>query len=290
MINKLDNSAALDKIYSEVKFEPFAAYRSIGASESERYGFGIIGKNRKKSDCRLRQSGSYTIVLVLRGEGVYRDGLGHEYPLKSGSVFQKFAEDERSEVQVAPNCNWLECFIELGHSMTEVLEQHGCICRFKPVFDIVISDDLIDRLLKIKAVFQEDTNKTSIESWLEIMNAVRDLLKNGILDERDIERNKLINAACVYLANNLEQPDHLYEFCRRHSVGYENFRKIFKQKTGISPHHYRIRCRLDAACTMLANPELTITEISRKLGYNSPYEFSAQFGHLVGVPPTAYRK
>mgnify|MGYP007037202286 CR=1 FL=1 len=48
MINKLVNSTALDKIYSEVKLEPFVAYRSIGASESERYGFGIIGKNRKK--------------------------------------------------------------------------------------------------------------------------------------------------------------------------------------------------------------------------------------------------
>ncbi|MBQ9774864.1 MAG: helix-turn-helix transcriptional regulator, partial [Lentisphaeria bacterium] len=30
-------------------------------------------------------------------------------------------------------------------------------------------------------------------------------------------------------------------------------------------------------------------EIAQRLGYSSPYEFSAQFRKQVGVPPSSYR-
>ena len=273
----------------EMSIPKFAAYRSIGSKKDERYGLGIIDKHSKGFDFRNRKPGSHMIVLLLQGQGFFYDHSGHEYPLQPGAVCQLFAGD-RSTIQMNSDKGWLECFIELGCSMTEILEQYGCISRLTPVHHIAVNNALIKKLLKIREILQAETNEAQIGNWLEIMNTVRELLTNNALTERDIERNNLIREARVYLATNLDQPDKLNDFCRKHSMGYENFRKIFKQKTGISPHHYRIRCRLDAACTMLANSELTIAEISQKLGYNSPYEFSAQFGHWVGVPPTTYRR
>ena len=77
---------------------------------------------------------------------------------------------------------------------------------------------------------------------------------------------------------------------RRNGCGYENFRKRFKAELGISPHRYRIRRRLDAACALLIRPELSIGEIAERLGYASQYEFSAQFKRYMGCPPSGYRQ
>ena len=121
------------------------------------------------------------------------------------------------------------------------------------------------------------------------MALAQDCLAETIVSGREEERRRMVEKACIHLACNFDQPDRLDDFCRRNGVGYENFRKIFKQETGMSPHHYRVRRRLDAACALLTQSKLSITEISRKLGYSSPYEFSAQFRRQVGVPPSNYR-
>ena len=44
-----------------------------------------------------------------------------------------------------------------------------------------------------------------------------------------------------------------------------------------------------AACALLLHPELTVQEIASRLGYSSPYEFSAQFKRYLGVSPSFWR-
>jgi AraC-like DNA-binding protein len=99
----------------------------------------------------------------------------------------------------------------------------------------------------------------------------------------------LIDKACEFLSRNFDQPCDVKAFCRRHGVGYENFRKMFKRQNGVSPWRYRILRRLDAAYTMLRNPELQISEIASALGYSSQFEFSAQFKKHLGISPSKFR-
>ena len=89
---------------------------------------------------------------------------------------------------------------------------------------------------------------------------------------------------------NLQSRIDLKELCRENGWGYEKFRKIFKQSTGVSPAQYRLRRRLDQAKTLLlSDRDMPLSEIAIRLGYTNVYEFSAQFKKSTGQPPGKFR-
>ncbi|MDC7241323.1 MAG: AraC family transcriptional regulator, partial [Spirochaetales bacterium] len=45
----------------------------------------------------------------------------------------------------------------------------------------------------------------------------------------------------------------------------------------------------DEACRLLRTGRLSVKETAQKLGYRSPYEFSAQFRRFTGWSPRDYR-
>lgn len=69
-----------------------------------------------------------------------------------------------------------------------------------------------------------------------------------------------------------------------------HFSRLFKQSTGSTPHQYTIQCRLEAAKRLLAAPELSINEISERLGFASHSQFTAFFRKYASTTPKAYRQ
>ena len=65
---------------------------------------------------------------------------------------------------------------------------------------------------------------------------------------------------------------------------------LFQKKTGISPVQYLIRLRLDRACLLLANTNMTIEDISSACGFNEKGYFSRLFLQKQGTTPGRWRK
>lgn len=70
------------------------------------------------------------------------------------------------------------------------------------------------------------------------------------------------------------------------SHGLETFKKIY----GMSPKKYLGYLKFMEAKRLLTNPEITIENISEKLGYSNPAHFSRQFQKWSGFSPSQYRK
>ncbi len=56
------------------------------------------------------------------------------------------------------------------------------------------------------------------------------------------------------------------------------------------PSRYVTQRRMEYARTLLMAPEISISEISRLVGYANVYYFSRVFHEEVGMSPTDYRK
>jgi len=80
------------------------------------------------------------------------------------------------------------------------------------------------------------------------------------------------------------------EYADMCNLSKSRFIHIFTAFAGVSPHHYRLRLRIDRAKQMLAFSDMRITEIAISVGFNDPLYFSKAFRKYVGVTPTAYRK
>ena len=67
------------------------------------------------------------------------------------------------------------------------------------------------------------------------------------------------------------------------------FRRLFKEKVGITPHKYRLSLRIDKAKLLLSDPDLSASEVAEAVGFSSPYHFSKAFKAAVGTTPGKYR-
>lgn len=263
-------------------------FRSIGAA-GERIGVGVMDKSGVSADYVNRAHPGYVIVLLLRGRGVYRTCAGESYALAAGSVFQRFRGVPHT-TEIDPASGWLECFLELGESAAKLPANYGLAVQAKPVLEITPAPALVERFVELGECFRTASDAELLRRLPDVIALAWACLGGGDVHGDGDPRRELIAAACAFLGRDFHRPADLEEFCRRRGCGYENFRKLFKAELGVSPHRYRIRRRLDAACALLTRPELSIAEISEKLGYASPYEFSAQFKRYMGCPPSGYRQ
>lgn len=76
------------------------------------------------------------------------------------------------------------------------------------------------------------------------------------------------------------------------AAGYSryHFAREFRAAFGETPRAYLSRRRVERAKDLLANANLTVTEICMVVGFTSLASFSRRFSELVGCPPSAYRR
>lgn len=74
-------------------------------------------------------------------------------------------------------------------------------------------------------------------------------------------------------------------------VGYSlsSVNRMFSEVYGMSPRQYMSTLMLKKAKLLLMDPELTIDEISIRLGYHNIAHFSRQFKRWTGEPPSRFR-
>jgi AraC family transcriptional regulator len=76
------------------------------------------------------------------------------------------------------------------------------------------------------------------------------------------------------------------------SVGLSpfHFARAFKAATGVAPHRFLIERRIERARLLLETTNLTITEVSARVGYDDPGYLARLFRREVGVTPARYRR
>ena len=68
-----------------------------------------------------------------------------------------------------------------------------------------------------------------------------------------------------------------------------HFARLFQRRTGVPPHQFVVRTRIDRALTLLTAREPSIGEIARAVGFRTPSHFSTVFHRITGTTPRAYR-
>ncbi len=266
------------------------AHRSMGGAGSrEGIGAGFMYKGGLAVDNVNLRFPRYVLVVVLEGRGYYVDDHGEKYPLGPGSCFQRLPLKSHSNY-IAPDSEWNEFYLETGPLLYQALSSMLIIRAGSPVSSLPVDNELKWRVWNFVQALKTADEEKLPELVSQCVGLLGECHRRMHAPPEAKDRLLLFEEACRVLGSDFDQPCDLNKFCRKHGVGYEYFRKMFKARCGISPWQYRVRRRLDLACGMLGRPDLPVAEIAAQLGYSSPYEFSAQFKRYIGTPPLHFRK
>jgi len=261
--------------------------RSIGKSRKESLGIGFMHKKGKTIDEENFCFKKYALIYVIRGSGEYVDLHGNRYALSAGSVFQRHPDVIHS-TYIDPESNWAECFIDFGANLYNVLLAYKIIKDNHFVYNMIpdksIETACYDLMIRLQNCNEEELGLLTAE-----MIAFLSKIIESNTTKKTGEMEKFISQSCVYFSKHVKQRIKLQSYCRSRGVGYECFRKAFRQQIGISPGQYIVNRRMDVACQMLRVSKTSISEIAFALGYSTQYEFSAQFKKFIGESPKQFR-
>ena len=85
------------------------------------------------------------------------------------------------------------------------------------------------------------------------------------------------------------EPLDLNELARTANFSRFHFLRLFRRAFHTTPHEYLIRKRIERAKELLAQSELTVTQICFEVGFESLGSFSTLFHKVVGWSPSIYR-
>jgi len=263
------------------------AYRSVGHARDSHLGVGFLLKPRRTIDAVRNRPQHYSLVWCLRGAGSYLDQDGTTWPLRVGSIFHRFT-DRTHSTTFADDCDWAECFIALSAPLAIGLCAAGIVDPRRAVLHPGIDLGLLTELSELVGTVRSAAERDLPLLTARVVGIIASLCARDRDEDGGDPQRDLVDHACRRLTDDPRLD--LARLARESGFSYERFRKVFRERVGISPGEYRIRRRIDRARTLLQSPGRAIKAVAEELGYPNPYAFSAQFKLVVGESPEAFRQ
>jgi AraC-like DNA-binding protein len=184
----------------------------------------------------------------------------------------------------------LDCAVRIG------LISRGAQITFRHLFDK--TDERLLRLAHDLAyeLTSEETGQETVVAALVEQAMVQLLRHHANLrrsDELEISRvglvDRRIRRAVELMHAHLDRDLPLEELASAAYLSPFHFARLFKKSTGASPHAYLATLRTTRAQTLLAETDLSVSEVSARVGYSSPSHFTKAFRQATGLTPRAYR-
>lgn len=232
----------------------------------------------------------YQLLYITEGEGVFNSAHAKDIPLKAGDLFLLFPGEWHNYHPTGKN-GWKSYWIGFKGKNVDDRVKAGFLSVDKPIYHVGFSADII-RLYEEAYKRAQEEAPYSQQILAGIVNHLVGLmyaLERSMELSKDHTRVDMINLARLRIRESLEVDLTIQQVAEELGVSYSNFRKLFKEFTGISPALYQQDLRLQRAKELLATTTLSIKEIAYRLRFESPDYFSSKFKIKTGKKPSEFR-
>ncbi len=241
--------------------------------------------------------GDYLALFLLQGSLEYKiDGESGELMADQMLLLQPFV-DAQAKGPVAE-------FLLLNFSSTFVIDHAVRMRLTAPGANVAFHSTLVkreERLMHLsKSLVAELTEEHAgceivIAALVEqfIVQLLRNYASIRRSDELELSRvglvDRRIRRSVELMQAQLDQDLSLKEIAAASYLSTFHFARLFKKLTGATPHNYLASLRTRRAQLMLAESDLSITQIGSRVGYSNPSHFAKAFRQTTGLTPRAFR-
>lgn len=231
-------------------------------------------------------------VIAGRGTLVSNDhsGQGHEYALHAGQGFlicpgqvNTYYADERTPWEYT----WLEFD---GMRVKEALDQAGLDVDH-PVFHSMrreLSQQVRDTMLYIVDHAEASSLALTGQGFLfldRLVEASANRKEAGSKKLRDFYLKEAMN----FIEQNYQNDISVEDIAAHCGLNRSYFGRIFRDTVGQSPQEFLLSYRMSKAAQLLKTTNLTIQEVSHRVGYANPLHFSRAFKGVYSLSPRDWR-
>ncbi|MBQ8095926.1 MAG: AraC family transcriptional regulator [Prevotella sp.] len=233
----------------------------------------------------------YQLLYIVEGEGVFHSRTVPEARLSEGDFFLLFPGEWHSYHPTGPR-GWKKYWIGFRGNNMDDRVRAGFLSPTKPIYHVGFSDSIV-RLYRQAYDQAIEEAAYSQQVMAGIVNLLIGLMyskeRNMELKNRNQSHVDLINRARLRIREELESSLTIQQVAEDLGMSYSNFRKLFKEHTGLSPATYQQDLRLQRAKEMLTTTDMSIKEIAYRLNFESPDYFSSKFKIKTGRKPSDLR-
>ena len=185
---------------------------------------------------------------------------------------------------------WSILWVHTQGGLVEQFLEALQITHESPVFSVIDMRQI--EALHAK-VFEQMEQRHTLASLVSTSGKLYDLLAYLVSEQQGPAMSPVgshVKQAISYMEANLHRSLTLKDMANSVSLSVSRFSYLFRQAEGISPSAYFSQRRMQQAARHLLSNQLSISEVSRKMGYDDPYYFSRVFKSATGKSPRDYRK
>lgn len=200
----------------------------------------------------------------------------------------------KQSVQWDRETEFLQLYLEPTLPIAASYEYFGCD-RVELIPQLTFDDPLIYHIgLALKTALETDGVQSRLYAESMANALAVHLVSRYSTQERAIQHfvpetsPRNFQQVIDYINEHLEHNLSLAELANVVQLSSYHFAHLFKQTTGVSPHQYHIRCRIQRAKELLLTKKLTIAQVAHAVGFASQGHLNYHFKRLVGMTPKAF--
>lgn len=257
-----------------------------------------LGKLHAEVMLMYMADGNLSILYEDSEEIILRDGYCYLLYLPKGRYRISLLKGKCSSLQLLLNESLLDRFggavDDLDTAAFLLAEDDPEAMQLQELHTNRRSKRLISALCKNKhtgALRQTEIERTMVELLTEYLRQEGDLKKNKGTKYKidDIPEDILKEAEDLFLEPHGWETS-LKAFAKSKFIAYYRLLDALKQRLKMNKHTFRARMRMEHACKLLEETQLSVLEVSQKLGYADPSSFIDRFTKDIGCSPKVYRR
>lgn len=238
----------------------------------------------------MRVLGSYGLAYMLSAHGYYADANGVKRDLAGGDVVL-IVPDLAHAYGPQPGTRWRHLYFVFSGPQFDLWRRNGLLDPRRPVWRAEPVEFWARRL---EEAVRPDEGHGPAAS-LRALGRFLDVLA-GLVAAREAEGKTEPGLAWLEESQRfLSTPDAKgwltpQAVAQKVGLSYENFRKQFTARAGVSPGQFQKRKRIDRAQAAIYHGDRTLKQLAEELEFCDVFHFSKAFKQVTGTTPSDFRK
>lgn len=227
----------------------------------------------------------YLLHFILNGQGTYYEA-GNEHKLKAGDGF--LITPGKTTYYIADYKDpWEYCWIGFdGYEAKNILL--NCGLTETNLIIHVATQEIKDCFLKLNQIFDSNTGNTY--TFISYLYQIFSYMLQNAKQNNPSKIDPYLDQALSYISNNYIYDIKINDLAQFIGIDRTYLYKIFKENKNVAPQQYLINYRLQAACSLLKETKLTVTEIAYSCGFKDAPSFNKHFKKRYYITPLEFRK